>query len=140
MSVGLPRDRELADTLYALVELAEHLKLDLNLLVHDLQEAHHTETGLAVVGGKSSSDVALDQNDPAHVKRMEQHAANTAHADKALEKTSLVQQKIESVIKLLLLNHTDAASILNEFEKIRTTKLLTSKTFSLAHILKANVK
>jgi hypothetical protein len=140
MSINLPRDRELADTLYALVELAEHLKLDLNLLVHGLQEAHHTETGLAVVGGKSSADVALDHSDPAHAKRMEEHAANTALADKALAKTSLVQQKIESVIKLLLLNHTDAASILNEFEKIRTTKLLTSETFALAHILKANVK
>jgi len=44
------------------------------------------------------------------------------------------------VIKLLLINHTDASSILNEFEKIRTTKLLTSETFSLAHILKAHVK
>jgi hypothetical protein len=71
---------------------------------------------------------------------MQDHAANTASADKALAKTLLVQQKIESVIKLLLLNHTDATSILNEFEKIRTTKLLTSETFSLAHILKAQVK
>jgi hypothetical protein len=40
----------------------------------------------------------------------------------------------------LLLNHTDATSILNEFEKIRTTKLLTIETFSLAHILKTQVK
>ena len=71
---------------------------------------------------------------------MADHAANTDHANKALEKTHLVQKKIELVIKLLLLNHTDAASILNEFEKIRTTKLLTSETFSLAHILKDKVK
>jgi hypothetical protein len=67
---------------------------------------------------------------------MADHSAHTEHANKALAKTTLVQQKIESVIKLLLLNHTDATSILNEFEKIRTTKLLTSETFSLAHILK----
>jgi hypothetical protein len=134
------RDRELADTLYALVDLAEHLKLDLNLLIHGLQDMHHSETGLAVVGGKSSQEVALDQTDPAHAKRMADHAANTEHANKALEKTTLAQQKIESVIKLLLINHTDAASILNEFEKIRTTKLLTSETFSLAHILKDKLK
>jgi len=111
--MSIPRDRELADTLYALVDLTEHLKHDLNLLVHDLQEAQHAQTGLA---------------------------ANTDHANKALAKTQLVHQKIESVIKLLLLNHTDASSILNEFEKIRTTKLLTSETFSLAHILKAQLK
>jgi hypothetical protein len=111
--MSISRDRELADTLYALVELTEHLKLDLNLLVHALQEAQHAETGLA---------------------------ANTDHANKALKKTQLVHQKIESVIKLLLLNHTDASSILNEFEKIRTAKLLTSETFSLAHILKAPLK
>lgn len=111
--MSLPRDRELADTLYALVELAEHLKLDLNLLVLGLQEAQHAELGLA---------------------------ANTDQAKKALGKSQLVHQKIESVIKLLLLNHTDATSILNEFEKIRTTKLLTSETFSLAHILKAQLK
>ena len=138
--MSLTRDRELADTLYALVDLAEHLKLDLNLLVHGLQDMHHSETGLTVVGGKSSQEVAIAQQDPAHAKRMENHAANTDHANKALEKTSLMQQKIESVIKLLLLNHTDATSILNEFEKIRTTMLLTSEPFSLAHILKAKVK
>ena len=136
----MTRDRVLADTLYALVDLAEHLKLDLNLLIHGLQDMHHSETGLAVVGGKSSQEVALDQTDPAHDKRMADHAANTEHANKALEKTTLAQQKIESVIKLLLINHTDAASILNEFEKIRTTKLLTSETFSLAHILKDKLK
>ena len=136
----MTRDRELADTLYALVDLAEHLKLDLNLLIHGLQDMHHSETGLAVVGGKSSQEVALDQTDPAHAKRMADHAANTEHANKALEKTTLAQQKIESVIKLLLINHTDAASILNEFEKIRTTKLLTSETFSLAHLLKDKLK
>ena len=138
--MSLTRDRELADTLYALVDMAEHLKLDLNLLVHGLQDAHHVETGLAVVGGKSSTDVALDLHDPAHAKRMDNHGANTDHANKALAKTALMQQKIESVIKLLLLNHTDASSILNEFEKIRTTMLLTSEPFSLAHILKAKVK
>ena len=136
----MTRDRELADTLYALVDLAEHLKLDLNLLIHGLQDMHHAETGLAVVGAKSSQEVALDQTDPAHAKRMADHAANTEHANKALEKTKLDLQKIESVIKLLLINHTDAASILNEFEKIRTTKLLTSETFSLAHILKDKLK
>ena len=138
--MSITRDRELADTLYALVDLAEHLKLDLNLLIHGLQDMHHSETGLAVVGGKSSHEVAHDQTDPAHAKRMADHAANTEHANKALEKTTLAQQKIESVIKLLLINHTDAASILNEFEKIRTTKLLTSETFSLAHILKDQLK
>ena len=138
--MSVTRDRELADTLYALVELAEHLKLDLNLLVHGLQEAHHGQTGLAVVAANSSTEVAHDQQDPVHAKNMQDHAANTASADKALAKTLLVQQKIESVIKLLLHNHTDATSILNEFEKIRTTKLLTSETFSLAHILKAQVK
>jgi hypothetical protein len=111
--MSLTRDRELADTLYALVEFTEHLKHDLNLLVQDLQEAQHAETGLA---------------------------ANTDQANKALAKTQLVHQKIESVIKLLLHNHTDATSILNEFEKIRTTKLLTSETFSLAHILKVQQK
>jgi hypothetical protein len=134
--MSITRDRELADTLYALVDLAELLKLDLNLLIHGLQEMQHTSTGLTVVGGKSSQEVAHDQTDPAHAKRMADHSAHTEHANKALAKTTLVQQKIESVIKLLLLNHTDATSILNEFEKIRTTKLLTSETFSLAHILK----
>lgn len=108
-----PRNRELADTLYALVELTENLKLDLNLLVHALQEAQHTDSGFA---------------------------ESTGQANKALEKTQFMHQKIESVIKLLLLNHTDVTSLHNEFEKIRTTKLLTSETFSLAHILKAQQK
>ena len=138
--MSITRDRELADTLYALVDLAEHLKLDLNSLIHGLQDMHHSATGLAVVGGKSSHEVAYDQTDPAHAKRMADHAANTDHANKALEKTTLAQQKIESVIKLLLINHTDAASILNEFEKIRTTKLLISEIFSLAHLLKDKLK
>ena len=42
------------------------------------------------------------------------------------------------IIKLLIQNHTDASIIINEFEKIRTGKLLMSETFSLAHVIPVN--
>jgi hypothetical protein len=49
-----------------------------------------------------------------------------------------LQQHLVQIIKLLIQNHTDASIIINEFEKIRTTKLLMSETFALAHVIAVN--
>ena len=53
----------------------------------------------------------------------------------ALKKDATLHRQQEQLIKLLIQNHTDAASILNEFEKIRTAKLLSSDTFTLSHLI-----
>jgi hypothetical protein len=52
-----------------------------------------------------------------------------------LAKNVNLQKHLVRLIKLLTQNHTDAASLLNEFEKIRTSELLQSKTFALAHVI-----
>lgn len=53
----------------------------------------------------------------------------------AIKKISILIHSQEQIIKLLIQNHTDASSILNEFEKIRTSKLLNSEVFELAHLM-----
>ena len=47
-----------------------------------------------------------------------------------------LQKNLIRLIKLLTQNHTDASSLLNEFEKIRTAKLLNSEVFTLSHLIK----
>ena len=62
-----------------------------------------------------------------------------SQAKKVLQKAVAInvtlQKKLIRLIKLLTQNHTDASSLLNEFEKIRTSELLQSKTFALAHVI-----
>ena len=58
----------------------------------------------------------------------------------ALDIVTHVNHRIEQVVKLLVSHHTDASSIINEFEKIRTGELLNSQTFALAHIIKSDPK
>jgi hypothetical protein len=53
----------------------------------------------------------------------------------ALKKVAILHRQQEQLIKLLIQNHTDASSILNEFEKIRTAKLLNSEVFTLSHLI-----
>ena len=62
----------------------------------------------------------------------------TKKLQKALAKQLTVQKNLTKVVKLLTQNHTDAATILNEFEKIRTSELLRSEAFALAHVLPIN--
>jgi hypothetical protein len=52
-----------------------------------------------------------------------------------MSKNVMLQRNLVRLIKLLTQNHTDASSLLNEFEKIRTSELLQSKTFALAHVI-----
>jgi hypothetical protein len=61
-------------------------------------------------------------------------AQEKAMAD-ALKKITVLHRNLEAVIGLIIKSHTDAPSIINEFEKIRTAKLLASETFALAHLI-----
>ena len=124
--MSMTRDRELADLLYNSMTGLNQLQEDLNIMKGQT-------TALALSDHKSSP---VDEH---HQAPQEDTPEAKALAD-ALKKVTSLHRQQEQLIKLLIQNHTDAASILNEFEKIRTTKLLTSETFALAHILKANVK
>jgi hypothetical protein len=121
--MSLTRDRELADLLY-------NSYGDLSLLLADLSSLAEHQTQHAVV--------AVANHD--HDKHTHDgHAPAPSEAQKTLtsaqKKTVALQQHLVQIIKLLIQNHTDASIIINEFEKIRTSKLLMSETFALAHVI-----
>ncbi len=123
--MSLTKDRDLADLLY-------NSYGDLSLLLADLSSlAEH----------QAKHAVAVQNHD--HDKNgHKSHAPAPTEAQKTLtgaqQKTVALQQHLVQIIKLLIQNHTDAGIIINEFEKIRTTKLLMSETFSLAHVIPVN--
>ena len=123
--MSLTKDRELVDLLYSSYGELSLLLADLASLAQ--QQSHHA--------------VAVQNHD--HDKtQTDSHAAPQTEAEKTLnkaqKKTIALQQHLVQIIKLLIQNHTDASIIINEFEKIRTTKLLMSETFSLAHVIPVN--
>jgi hypothetical protein len=123
--MSITRDRELADLLYNSVNHLSQLHADLNTMNGHLEGQN---TALAVVEPKPSGaeDHAKSETDATP------QAKALADALKLVAALELHQQQL---IKLLIQNHTDATSILNEFEKIRTAKLLNSETFALAHLI-----
>ena len=127
------RDRELADMLYSSYTKLRQLQADLQVL-----------SGIPPM----SSELAVVAADKAHEHdnmNMTPHAHHEvspqtkALAD-AVEIVTNVNHRLEQVVKLLVSHHTDASSIVNEFEKIRTGELLNSQTFALAHIINPPAK
>ena len=119
--MSITRDRELADLLYNSMTCLNQLQEDLNIMKGQT-------TAVALADHKSSSA------DEHHQEPKEDTPEAKALAD-ALKRVTTLHRQQEQLIKLLIQNHTDAASILNEFEKIRTTKLLSSDTFALSHLI-----
>lgn len=120
--MSLTKDRELADLLYTSYG-------DLSLLLADLSRLAELQAQHAVVVPNHEHDkIGHDSHAPALSES--QKTLNAAQ-----QKTVALQQHLVQIIKLLLQNHTDASIITNEFEKIRTTKLLMSETFALAHVI-----
>ena len=124
------RDRELADSLYISYTKLRQLQTDLQVL-----------SGLPPI----SNELAVVAADKAQAHDMAAHpqhevtAETKAMAD-ALDIVTHVNHRLEQVVKLLMTHHTDASSIINEFEKIRTGELLNSQTFALAHVIKSEAK
>ena len=121
------RDRELADSLYFSYTKLRQLQNDLQVL-----------SGLQPM----STELAVVAADKAHEHDMTPHphhevAPETKALADALDIVTKVNQRLEQTVKLLVSHHTDASSIINEFEKIRTGELLNSQTFALAHIVKS---
>ena len=116
INLNITRDRELTDLLY-------QSYLELTQLQADLTELTqlHSETAVALV-------------DQPNDKHTEQSQAKKV-LQKAMARNITLQKNLIRLIKLLTQNHTDASSLLNEFEKIRTSELLQSKTFALAHVI-----
>ena len=123
--MSLTKDRELADLLY-------NSYGDLSLLLADLSSLAEDQAKQAVAVQNHNHDK----------NGHESHAPAPTEAQKTLtgaqQKTVALQQHLVQIIKLLIQNHTDASIIINEFEKIRTGKLLMSETFSLAHVIPVN--
>ena len=123
--MSLTKDRELADLLY-------NSYGDLSLLLADLSSLAEDQAKQAVAVQNHNHDK----------NGHESHAPAPIEAQKTLtgaqQKTVALQQHLVQIIKLLIQNHTDASIIINEFEKIRTGKLLMSETFSLAHVIPVN--
>ena len=123
--MSLTKDRELVDLLY-------NSYGDLTLVLADLSSLAEklTQTAVAVTDHEHDKPAS---DGHAH------HAPAPSDAQKALtraqQKTVATQQHLVQIIKLLIQNHTDATIIINEFEKIRTTKLLSRETFALAHVI-----
>lgn len=116
INLNITRDRELTDLLYQSYLELTHLQADLTELTQ-----LHSETAVALV------DQPID-------KHTEQSQAKKV-LQKAVARNVTLQKNLIRLIKLLTQNHTDASSLLNEFEKIRTSELLQSKTFALAHVI-----
>ena len=116
INLNITRDRELTDLLYQSYLELTHLQADLTELTQ-----LHSETAVALV------DQPIDQH-------TEQSQAKKV-LQKAMARNITLQKNLIRLIKLLTQNHTDASSLLNEFEKIRTSELLQSKTFALAHVI-----
>ncbi|NDC61618.1 MAG: hypothetical protein EBZ60_06345 [Betaproteobacteria bacterium] len=122
--MSITRDRELADLLYASHNHLSQLKIDLDLL--------HEHANAA----KSPATVAADHHhSPIHHAHADEPSEHDHAMVDALSKVNLLKNNLETVISLIIKNHTDATSIINEFEKIRTAKLLSSETFALAHLI-----
>lgn len=124
------RDRELADMLYSSYTKLRQLQADLRVL-----------SGLQPM----STELAVVASDKAHEHDMTPHphhevSPETKALADALAIVTNVNQRLEQIVKLLVSHHTDASSVINEFEKIRTTELLSSQTFALAHIIKSDQK
>ena len=123
--MSLTKDRELADLLY-------NSYGDLSLLLADLSSLAEDQAKQAVAVQNHNHDK----------NGHESHAPAPTESQKTLtgaqQKTVALQQHLVQIIKLLIQNHTDASIIINEFEKIRTGKLLMSETFSLAHVIPVN--
>ena len=111
INLNITRDRELTDLLYQSHLELTHLQADLTELTQ-----LHSETAVALV------DQPID-------KHTEQSQAKKV-LQKAMARNITLQKNLIRLIKLLTQNHTDASSLLNEFEKIRTSELLQSKTFA----------
>jgi hypothetical protein len=129
-SMSTTRDRELADMLYGSYTKLRQLQADLRVL----SGMQPMSTELAVVAADKAQDHDMTPHTPHPVS-----AETKALAD-ALDIVTHVNHRIEQVVKLLVSHHTDASSIINEFEKIRTGELLNSQTFALAHIIKSETK
>jgi len=123
---NITRDRELADLLYNSMRHLLQLQADLEIL-KDADTS--SEQPLALIDAKAPAVADILHHPPV--------LSDTAKAlaDAIKQISSLIQLQ-EQVIHLLLQNHTDASSIMNEFEKIRTAKLLNSEHFELAHLIK----
>lgn len=119
INLNLTKDRELADLLY-------QSYLELGQLQADLTELTqmHTEHAVALPDQTTES--------------LAEHKQTTRVLQKAMEKNVALQKHLTRIVKLLTQNHTDASSVLNEFEKIRTSEILQSKTFALAHVIAPN--
>jgi len=115
INLNITRDRELTDLLY-------QSYLELTQLQADLTELNqlHGQTAALI--------------DQPFEKPPEPTQTNKV-LQKAMSKNVMLQRNLVRLIKLLTQNHTDASSLLNEFEKIRTSELLQSKTFALAHVI-----
>ena len=116
INLNITRDRELTDLLY-------QSYLELTQLQADLTELNqlHGQTAVALI-------------DQPFEKPPEPTQTNKV-LQKAMSKNVMLQRNLVRLIKLLTQNHTDASSLLNEFEKIRTSELLQSKTFALANVI-----
>jgi hypothetical protein len=124
-TINITRDRELADLLYNSMGHLMQLQADLKILKGKEIPKEHA---LTVVDSKAP--VIDEVIHPTPVLTEETKALTDA-----IKKISILIHSQEQIIKLLIQNHTDASSILNEFEKIRTSKLLNSEVFELAHLM-----
>ena len=124
--MSMTRDRELADLLYNSMTCLNQLQDDLNIM-----KSHRMDHSMAVALSDQKSG-AVDEH---HQKESQEDTPEAKAMADAVKKVATLHRQQEQLIKLLIQNHTDAASILNEFEKIRTAKLLNSDTFTLSHLI-----
>ena len=120
---NITRDRELVDLLY-------HSYMQLSELQADLTNLQQLNSQLAVAN--------LDHDHSQEHGLMQkplQKTEQTKFLEHAMKTNVELQKNLINVIKLLTQNHTDATSIINEFEKIRTSTILQSVPFALAHVI-----
>jgi hypothetical protein len=124
-TMSITRDRELADLLYNSIQNLLQLQEDLKIL-----NGHDKPQDQAVTVVDPKAPVVDELLHPLPEPSEEAKALNDA-----IKKISILIRNQEQIIKLLIQNHTDASSVINEFEKIRTAKLLNSETFALGHLI-----
>jgi hypothetical protein len=125
LNVNITRDRELVDMLYnSYVQLSE-LQADLTSL-----EQQHAE--LAVAHLHHEHEQAQEHG---LMQKPKQQSEQSKTLERAIKKNVELQKNMVQIIKLLIQNHTDATSIINEFEKIRTSCILQSVPFAIGHVM-----
>lgn len=140
-------EKEIAHSLYSAYEAYLDLKTQLHdvqqLRLEQLQAAKESQNELALIeggseqDGKKGSSKAEDESSSSHKKPPPTIEDHELQIHKDLDQLA---KKIESAVQLLTQSHTSSATMLGEFENLRTFKIMSGASFALNGVLPLKAK